>query len=116
MFMNSNSFEVKNYYNILGIERTATEGEIKKAYKGLARECHPDMGDGSSEEKFKDINEAKEILSDSGRRREYDEDLKRQERFEARKEAGSKEEMRRAELRNADTENVLDSLFGSPTL
>lgn len=60
----------KNYYDVLGVSKTATEDEIKKAFRKLARKHHPDAG--GSEEKFKEINEAYEILSDKKKREQYD--------------------------------------------
>lgn len=64
----------KDYYNILGVSRNATEREIKQAYRKLARQHHPDVnpGDKSAEEKFKQINEAYEVLSDKEKRPKYD--------------------------------------------
>jgi curved DNA-binding protein len=64
----------KDYYKILGVERSASEAEIKSAYRKLAVRYHPDKnpGDASSEERFKEINEAYEVLGDSTKRAKYD--------------------------------------------
>lgn len=62
---------MKNYYNILGISENATQDDIKKAYRQLAKKYHPDV-DSSYEEKFKEITEAYEVLSDDDKRKEYD--------------------------------------------
>ena len=64
----------KNYYDILGIKKNATEKEVKQAYRRLARKYHPDVnpGDKSAEAKFKEINEAHEVLSDKDKRQKYD--------------------------------------------
>ena len=64
----------KDYYNILGVKRNASEQEIKQAYRRLARKHHPDVnpGDKSAEAKFKEINEAYEVLSDKENREKYD--------------------------------------------
>ena len=61
----------KDYYTILGVSENATAEEIKKTYRKLAFQYHPDRNPGS-EEKMKDINEAYAVLSDPGKRREYD--------------------------------------------
>jgi len=64
----------KDYYSILGVNRNASEREIKQAYRRLARKFHPDVnpGDKSAEAKFKQINEAYEVLSDKEKRQKYD--------------------------------------------
>jgi molecular chaperone DnaJ len=64
----------RDYYEVLGIARAASEAEIKKAFRGLARELHPDVNrhDPAAEEKFKEAAEAYEVLSDPERRRTYD--------------------------------------------
>ena len=67
--------DYKDYYKILGVPRTATQAEIKKAFRKLARQSHPDLkpGDRTAEQRFKDVNEANEVLSDPAKRRQYDE-------------------------------------------
>ena len=64
----------KDYYGVLGVSQNASEREIKQAYRKLARQYHPDVnaGDKSAEAKFKQINEAYEVLSDKEKRRKYD--------------------------------------------
>jgi DnaJ-class molecular chaperone len=65
----------RDYYEVLGVPRTATGQEIQKEYRKLARKYHPDVnpGDKSAEEKFKEINEAYQVLSDTEKRKKYDE-------------------------------------------
>jgi curved DNA-binding protein len=64
----------RNYYQILGVPRDTSADEIKKAYRRLARQLHPDVnpGDKSAEDRFKDINEAYDVLSDIDKRAQYD--------------------------------------------
>ncbi len=67
--------DYKDYYSVLGISKTATKAEIKKAYRNLAKKYHPDKTNGNSvlEEKFKEISEAYEVLSHDENRKKYDE-------------------------------------------
>lgn len=69
----------KDYYDLLGVEKTASENDIKKAYRKLAMKYHPDKFSNASEtekkeaeEKFKEINEAYQVLSDADKRAKYD--------------------------------------------
>src|SRR5512138_1808406 len=67
--------EFKDYYATLGVAKTATAKEIKQAYRKLARKFHPDVNpnDKKAEARFKDINEAYEVLGDPEKRKKYDE-------------------------------------------
>ena len=63
----------KDYYDILGVPRTASEADLKAAFRKLARKYHPDVNKSAgAEERFKEINEANQVLSDSAKRRQYD--------------------------------------------
>src|SRR5262245_37095819 len=64
----------RDYYEVLGVDRGASEGQIKKAFRKLARELHPDVNahDPEAEERFKEATEAYEVLSDAQRRETYD--------------------------------------------
>jgi DnaJ-class molecular chaperone len=67
--------EFRDYYKTLGVERTATEGEIKRAFRKLARKYHPDVNPNNkeAERQFKEVNEAYQVLSDKEKRKRYDE-------------------------------------------
>src|ERR687895_1808573 len=69
------TMEFKDYYATLGVTKASSEKEIKQAFRKLARKLHPDVnpGDKTAEAKFKDINEAYEVLGDAEKRRKYDE-------------------------------------------
>lgn len=88
----------RDYYQVLGISRTASADDIKKAYRRLARQVHPDLHSGSKksemEKKFKELNEAHEVLSDPEKRKKYDQygaQWEQAEAFErARQQAGAR--------------------------
>src|SRR5688572_31904894 len=67
--------EYKDYYAVLGVPRTASQAEIKKAFRKLARQHHPDLkpGDTAAKRRFKEVNEANEVLGDPEKRKQYDE-------------------------------------------
>ena len=64
----------RDYYEVLGVQKGASDADIKKAYRQLAKKYHRDVkpGDKTAEEKFKEINEAYEVLSDAQKRARYD--------------------------------------------
>src|SRR5712691_10437055 len=68
------ALKYKDYYEALGVPRTASEEDIKKAFRKLARKYHPDVAKGKgTEDKFKEINEAYEVLGDPAKRKKYNE-------------------------------------------
>ncbi|MEZ0542897.1 DnaJ C-terminal domain-containing protein [Fibrella arboris] len=95
-----------DYYNVLGVPKTATEDEIKKAYRKLARKLHPDLNPNDSEanKKFQQLNEANEVLSDPDKRKKYDQygqDWQHAEQFE---QARQQQRTRYGDTRYGDTQ------------
>jgi curved DNA-binding protein len=80
----------KDYYAILGVDKSAAQKEIKSAFRKLARKTHPDLnpGDPAAETRFKELNEANEVLSDPQKRKKYDEYGPQWQQYEARKRGG----------------------------
>src|SRR6476620_10131016 len=86
--------EFVDYYNALGVDKNASEDDIKKAYRKLARKLHPDLNpnDKEAHKKFQQINEANEVLSDPEKRKKYDqygENWQHAEEFEKARQSGS---------------------------
>ena len=96
----------QDYYTVLGVSRSASESEIKKAYRQLARQYHPDVnpGDKAAEQKFKDINEAYEVLSDAEKKAQYD---------QFGRVGGSPGGYPGGAAGNADFSDIFESLFGA---
>ena len=113
--------EFKDYYKILELNKNATQEDIKKAYRKLARKYHPDLNPNNkeAEKKFKEINEANEVLSNAENRKKYDQygkDWKHADAFETEKKQ-QKQSRRNTgqQFRNDDTGNFSDffeSMFG----
>lgn len=115
--------EYKDYYKVLGVSKTSTQDEIKKAFRKLAVKFHPDKnpGDKKAEEKFKEANEANEVLSDPEKRKKYDEmgaNWKYYEQQEAaRKASGGRQQYRSTGNFNegfggGDFSDFFESFFG----
>ncbi len=113
--------EFIDYYKILGIEKNATDDDIKKAYRKLARKLHPDLNphDKDAHKKFQQINEANEVLSDPGKRKKYDQygkDWQHADQFEQQRQ--SQRQSRHAggqpfsEGSEGDFSSFFESLFG----
>jgi curved DNA-binding protein len=111
-----------DYYKILGVDKNATESEIKKAYRKLARKFHPDLNpnDPVAEKKFKEINEANEVLSNAENRKKYDEygkDWQHAEEFEKAKQQQYYQQNRQHHttggFSDSDYSDFFESIFGS---
>ena len=87
--------EYIDYYKVLGLDKNATQDDIKKAYRKLARKHHPDLNpnDKEAHQKFQQINEANEVLSDPEKRKKYDtygKDWQHADQFEQQKRSGGR--------------------------
>ncbi|AXG70906.1 curved DNA-binding protein [Kordia sp. SMS9] len=106
-----------DYYKVLGISKTASEQDIKKAYRKLARKYHPDVNpnDKTAEHKFKEINEAHEVLSNAENRKKYDAYGEHWQNAEAYEQAKQNQEyQRRAQARSGGySEQDFSDIFGS---
>src|SRR5881227_4378609 len=112
--------QYKDYYESLGVARTASDAEIKKAFRKLARKYHPDVAKDKkkSEEKFKEINEAYEVLSDPAKRRKYDMlGPNWQEQFGFPSSAGGRTNFRGSSMNynSGGFSDFFEALFGRPT-
>ncbi len=107
-----------DYYKILGVEKNATEKDIKNAYRKLARKYHPDVNPDNkeAEQKFKEINEANEVLSDPENRKKYDKygkDWQHGEEFKkAQQQRQAHYQSRRQDYSDTDYSDFFESLFG----
>lgn len=105
-----------DYYKILGISKTATEKDIKTAYRKLARKYHPDLNpdDKESERKFKEINEANEVLSDTENRKKYNTYGKEWKQGEAHEKARNQQQKQsgQPEFSNEEYSDFFGSMFG----
>lgn len=110
--------EFIDYYKILGVSKTATEKEIKAAYRKLARKFHPDLNPDNKEAeiKFKEINEANEVLSDPENRKKYDKygkDWKHGEEYEkARRQQKSQHQSAQQGFSEREYSDFFESMFG----
>ncbi len=114
--------EFVDYYKILGVDKAASEDDIKKAYRKLARKLHPDLNpnDKEANKKFQQVNEANEVLSDTEKRKKYDQygkdwqhadqfDQQRQQRQQQQRPGGQQF----ADQGEGDFSSFFDSLFGN---
>lgn len=104
--------EYKDYYQILGVPKSADEKEIKQAYRRLARKYHPDVNpDKKAEEQFKEINEANDVLSDPAKRKKYDTLGANWQQYEQYQRAGGQGPFQYGQYRTV-TQEEFESMFG----
>ncbi len=104
--------EYKDYYQILGVPKNADEKEIKQAYRRLARKYHPDVNpDKKAQEKFKEINEANDVLSDPAKRKKYDTLGANWQQYEQYQRAGGQGPFQYGQYRTVTPEEF-ESIFG----
>src|ERR1043165_3384150 len=110
-----------DYYKVLGLEKTATEADVKNAYRKLARKHHPDLNpnDKEANKKFQQVNEANEVLSDPEKRKKYDQygkDWQHAEQFEQARQYQQAprggEEFFTGNFGEGDFSDFFESLFG----
>lgn len=110
-----------DYYKILGVNKSSTEADIKKAYRKLARKYHPDVNvdDKDAEKKFKQINEANEVLSNAENRKKYDKygkDWKHADQFDQAKQkqqsSNNYQQQTSEDFSNSDYSDFFESMFG----
>ncbi|MEP7377594.1 MAG: J domain-containing protein [Chitinophagaceae bacterium] len=107
-----------DYYNVLGVSKTATQDEIKKAYRKLARKMHPDLNpnDKEAHKKFQQINEANEVLSDPDKRKKYDQygkDWQHAEQFEQARQSGQRAANTGGQTFSGDDDGAFSDFFES---
>src|SRR5215203_1417145 len=111
--------EFIDYYKVLGVHKSATQEDIKKAYRKLARKLHPDLNpnDKEAHKKFQQINEANEVLSDPEKRKKYDQygkDWQHAEQFEqSRQSEGFGREAFTGDFSDSDFSDFFTSMFGN---
>jgi curved DNA-binding protein len=107
-----------DYYSVLGVPKSATQDEIKKAYRKLARKMHPDLNpnDKDAHKKFQQINEANEVLSDPEKRKKYDQygkDWQHAEQFEQARQSGQRAANTGGQTFSGDDEGAFSDFFES---
>ena len=104
----------QDYYRILGIREDASEEEIKKRYRILAKKYHPDTnpGDGEAEQRFKEAGIAYAVLGDPKKRREYDQRRRAEKRTKEKRNYGKKENQQKKKANPIDTTELFEKFMG----